>query len=105
MAPNHPVPRVLGRPECPDTASIKDPEAFNAHSYVGTEFVAPSAYSLSRPWRRHCARRAKLDRLPARVLPSGQGAVADVPRLVPALPGKGIRRGQPELLLRAPSPA
>src|SRR5208282_2910368 len=47
MAPNHPVPRVLGRPECPDTASIKDPEAFNAHSSTaGGSGLVQSVFSL-----------------------------------------------------------
>ena len=35
-----------------------------------------------------------MGRLPAGVLPAGPGAVTDVPRVVSALPGEGIRRGE-----------
>ena len=43
--------------------------------------MSSPAYSFSRSWRRHRARWRKLDRLPAGVLPAGQGVVADVPGL------------------------
>jgi Transposase zinc-binding domain len=47
----------------------------------------PPACSFSRSWRWDRARRQRLDRLPVRILPAGRGAVADVPRIVPVLPG------------------
>ena len=58
----------------------------------GDRIVAPSTHSFSRSRRRHRTRRAKLDCLPTGVLSAGQGVVADVPGIVPALPGEGVRR-------------
>jgi hypothetical protein len=55
--------------------------------------------------RRHCTKRATLDRLPAEVLPTGQGAVGNVPGVIPALSGEGVRRRRAELLLGVSSPA
>ena len=46
-----------------------------------------------------------MDRLPAGLLPLGPGAVAVVPRTVPARPAEGVQRRQAELLLGTPSPA
>ena len=38
---------VLGRPKCPDTASIKDPGAFNAHSSTASgSGLVQSVFSL-----------------------------------------------------------
>jgi hypothetical protein len=45
------------------------------------------------------------DRLPAGVLSAGAGAVADVSRFVPAVPGESVRRRRAELLLRTSSSA
>jgi Transposase zinc-binding domain len=77
------------------------------HAVLHTSRIsrASPASSFSHPGRRDRAGRRKLDRLPARVLPAGQGAAADVPGIVPARPGEGIRGQGAKLLLRAPSPA
>jgi site-specific recombinase XerD len=57
------------------------------------------------PWWRHHARWPNLDRVPSRVLPAGQGVVADVPRPVSAPSGAGLRCRGTELLLCGPSPS
>ena len=53
------------------------------------------------PRRRDLAGRQPMDRLPAWLLPARQGSVPAVPRVVPALPGEGLRRRPTELLLHA----
>jgi hypothetical protein len=74
-------------------------------SLMGAGPDPPPAHSFSRSWRRHCARRAKLDCRPAGIFPAGSSVVAAVPRLILASPGKGVHRRQSELLLRALSSA
>ena len=74
-------------------------------AHLGTELVAPPARSFSCPGRRNCTGRRQLDRLPPEVLPAGQGAVANVPGVVPALPGEGVCRWQAELLHPLPPPS
>src|SRR5271157_1791829 len=82
MAPNHPVPRVLGRPECPDTASIKDPEAFNAHSSTARgSGLVQSVFSLPA-------------RLPTWV-PARGGLYAAPPKRSGAASNLGARAGRP----------
>ena len=74
-------------------------------AHVGPEPDASPAPSLPRAWWRDRAEWRKLDPLQAAVLPAGQGTVAIIPRLVPALSGEGFRRRRAELLLRTPPPS
>src|SRR6202040_4373463 len=74
-------------------------------AHLGAVPSTPSACSFSRSWRRDRARWRELGRLPARILSSGHGAVADVPGLVPALLAEGVRRWGAELFHRPPPPS
>jgi Putative transposase len=81
----HPVPRRLGDA----TQNRRRPPASGGRdrlpgraAHLGTEPVAPSAPALPGARWRDCTRWPALDFRPSRVLPSGQGAVAEVPRFV-----------------------
>ena len=60
-------------------------------AHLGPEPAASSAPALRRARRRALAGRQAMDRLPARVLPAGPGAVPSVPPPVPGISAAGLR--------------
>lgn len=71
---------------------------------AGPGAAASPAYPLHRPWRRPRTGRDPLDRLPAGVLPVGQGPGTAVPPPVSAASRQGLRRGRAPLLRRSRDP-
>ena len=84
-----PIPRTWG----PRSASSRI-----LHTW-GQNLLHPSPPALRRPWWRHLAGRPAMGRLPARLLPSGPGAVPPLPPVVSARSGEGLPGRQAGVLL------
>ncbi len=108
----HPVPRRRrdaarhrGRPAPPRRRDRRRRRA----AQLGPGDAAPSACPLHRAGRRPLARPDALGRLPARVLPVGQGARPAVPAALPRTSRRSLRRAagcaSSAISRRSPSPA